>query len=63
MRVTVSIKESATRGRELRGFLAAMDKFQLTKGTIITLEDEEEITVNDRQRIYVRPVLKWLLQK
>ncbi len=40
-----------------------MDKYQLSEGTIITLEDEEEITVNERQRISIRSIWKWLLQK
>ncbi len=62
IQVTISIKEPATRERELKGLLAAMNKYQLSEGTIITLEDEEEITVNDRQRISIRPVWKWLLQ-
>ena len=35
--------------------------FNLSIG--ITLEDEEEITVNPRQRISIRPIWKWLLQK
>lgn len=63
MQVTVSIKEPTTRERELKGLLAAMDKFQISEGTIVTLEDEEEITVNALQHISVRPVWKWLLQK
>lgn len=63
MQVTVSIKDAGTREREIKGLLAAMERYGLPMGTIITLEEEEEITVNDHQRISVRPIWKWLLQK
>lgn len=63
MQVTVSIKDAGTREREIKGLLAAMERYGLTIGTIITLEEEEEITVNDHQLISVRPIWKWLLQK
>lgn len=63
MQVTVSIKDAGTREREIKGLLAAMERYGLSIGTIITLEEEEEITVNDHQHISVRPIWKWLLQK
>lgn len=63
MQVTVSIKDAGTREREIKGLLAAMERYGLPMGTIITLEEEEEITVNDHQQISVRPIWKWLLQK
>lgn len=63
MQVTVSIKDAGTREREIKGLLAAMERYGLPIGTIITLEEEEEITVNDHQLISVRPIWKWLLQK
>lgn len=63
MQVTVSIKDAGTREREIKGLLAAMERYGLPMGTIITLEEEEEITVNDHQHISVRPIWKWLLQK
>lgn len=63
MQVTVSIKDANTREREIKGLLAAMERYGLPIGTIITLEEEEEITVNDHQLISVRPIWKWLLQK
>lgn len=63
MQVTVSIKDANTREREIKGLLAAMERYGLSIGTIITLEEEEEIIVNDHQQISVRPIWKWLLQK
>lgn len=63
MQVTVSIKDAGTREREIKGLLAAMERYGLPTGTIITLEEEEEIIVNDHQQISVRPIWKWLLQK
>lgn len=63
MQVTVSIKDAGTREREIKGLLAAMERYGLPTGTIITLEEEEEIIVNDHQQISVRSIWKWLLQK
>lgn len=63
MQVTVSIKDAGTREREIKGLLAAMERYGLPMGSIITLEEEEEIIVNDHQQISVRPIWKWLLQK
>lgn len=63
MQVTVSIKDAGTREREIKGLLAAMERYALPTGTIITLEEEEEIIVNDHQQISVRSIWKWLLQK
>lgn len=60
IQVTVSIKEAATREREIKGLLAAMNCYKLSEGTIVTLEEEEEI-INADKRIHIYPVWKWLL--
>lgn len=58
LQVTVSMREAQTREREIKGVLAAMGKYKLPEGSIITLEEEEEITVNAFQHIHVRPIRK-----
>ena len=63
IQVSVSIKTPATREREIKGLVEAMDKHQLQEGLIITLEEEEEIKMNDGRHILVCPVWKWLLEK
>lgn len=63
IQVTVSMKEAKTRERELKGIVAAMEAFGLTSGTIVTLEEEEEIVTGDRLHIAVCPVWKWLLRR
>lgn len=46
--------------RELKGLVAAMDYFELKKGLILTIDQEELIEVSDK-KISVLPVWKWLL--
>lgn len=48
------------RERECGGLLEAMEKFGLTKGTILTYDQEEEIPAGGKT-IVVVPVWKWLL--
>lgn len=50
------------REREIKGLIEAMDKFKLTKGTIITFEQSEEIKIGNK-KIKIIPVVKWLLEK
>jgi predicted AAA+ superfamily ATPase len=47
--------------REIKGLLGAMNKFKLNKGTIITLDKEEEITIN-KKKIKIIPAWKWMLE-
>jgi hypothetical protein len=46
--------------RELKGLTEAMKKFNLKQGKILTLNQEEEINI-DNLKIKVLPVWKWLL--
>src|SRR3989344_4803403 len=46
--------------REVEGVLEAMKKFKLKEGFIITLDEERDIEVEDKN-IHVLPVWKWLL--
>ncbi|MBD3263029.1 AAA family ATPase [Candidatus Woesearchaeota archaeon] len=48
------------RKREINGLLEAMDKFQLKIGILLTSEQEENISI-DNKKIIVMPVWKWML--
>jgi len=48
--------------REFDGLLEAIKYFNLNKGLILTNDQEDEITIDDK-KIEVKPVWKWLLQK
>lgn len=61
IQVTVSMKEMSTREREIRGVFSAMEKYNLSEGTIITLEEEEEIDITSNKQIHVIPIWIWLL--
>ena len=50
-----------TREREIRALQKAMQHFDLDQGTILTLNQEETIVV-DNFEIPVIPVAKWLLE-
>ncbi len=62
IQVTVFMQESSTREREIKGVLSAMETYSLSEGYIITLEDEEEITCNEK-KIHILPAWRWLLEK
>ena len=58
--VTMSISNPETRQREIKGLLEALKTYNLSRGYILTLEEAETITINDKT-IQVLPVWKWLL--
>lgn len=58
--VTMSISNPETRQREIKGLLEALETYNLPQGYILTLEETETITINDKT-IQVIPVWKWLL--
>lgn len=60
IQVTLSMKEEETRKREVRALTYAMDELQLTKGLVVTLEEEEEFSL-PQGTIRVIPVWKFLL--
>lgn len=61
LNVCFSLQNKETRERELRSLTKAMDKFDLSQGTIITERDEEEIVL-DKKRIKVIPFWRFALQ-
>ena len=56
--VTRSLKEKSTKEREIKGLLEAMQTHQLSKGTILTMDEEGE---EKELGIDILPVWKWLL--
>ena len=48
--------------REIIGLLEAMDEFKLKKGLILTYDQTEEITREDR-KIMVIPMFRWLAER
>ena len=62
IQVTLSLEEEKTRKREIAGLTHAMNKHKLTTGTIITMDEEEKIAI-DNKTITIQPLSKWLLEK
>ena len=48
------------RTREINGLVEAMDKLNLKKGEILTIDQEEEL-VQDNRQIKIVPAYKWFL--
>ena len=49
------------KGREVKGLIEALDKFNLKKGLIITSDLEKKETINNKKIKYI-PLWKWLLE-
>lgn len=62
IQVSVSFFDAKTKEREIKGLSEAMEMYNLQTGVIITEEDEDEITFNNKQ-IIIKPIWKWLLKK
>lgn len=60
LQVSYTLKDAGTRKRELEGLLEAMREFKLKKGTILTYDESESLTV-EGGNIYIVPVWQWLL--
>jgi len=62
IQVTLSIQnDRTTREREIQGLISAMETYQLKEGTIITLNENEEIETTAKQHIHVISLVNWLL--
>ena len=61
IQVCYELEEAETRKREIKGLLHACQKFNLTSGTIISNDTEEQFTQNNTQ-ITITPFHKWQLQ-
>ena len=47
--------------REIEGLLSAMKEFNLKQGLILTIEEENEIKIENKN-IIIKPIWKWLLE-
>ncbi len=61
IQVSVYLENERTKEREINGLLEAMEKFNLKKGLILTMEEEEEIKIKNKI-IKIMPVWKWMLE-
>ena len=64
IQVTISLSDPDTKEREFNGLLEAMENYQLTSGTIVTLDEEgeEKVSINGKlHTIHIIPTWKWLL--
>jgi uncharacterized protein len=58
--VSLTLQEASTRKREINALVTAMSELNLRNGVIITLEEEEEIVL-EQGRIMVMPLIKFLI--
>ncbi len=59
--VTVGMDNDKTRRREIDGLREAMQAYHLTEGYIITMDEKEEISVEEGT-VHVVPVWQWMLK-
>ncbi|MBN2110168.1 MAG: ATP-binding protein [Methanosarcinaceae archaeon] len=62
IQVTQDLEDPGIRKRETEGLKEAMDMYGLKEGMILTEDTEEEIVLQDKRMIIVKPVWKWLLE-
>ncbi|OQX73972.1 MAG: ATPase [Bacteroidetes bacterium 4484_276] len=62
IQVSYSLSEKNTRLREINGLLDAMQTYALNKGMIITNNEEENLSI-DNKHISIVPAWKWLLER
>ena len=60
--VTRSMKDEKTRQREINGLISALNAYNLTEGLILTDDETEEVTI-DNKKIQIIPIWKWLLKE
>ena len=59
--VTRSMKDEKTRQREINGLVSALNAYNLTEGIVLTDDETEEITI-DNKKIHIIPIWRWLLK-
>jgi predicted AAA+ superfamily ATPase len=61
--VTSSLADADIRRREINGLVAAMDAFGLKEGVIITLDESEELSLDNGREIRVIPFYRWVFEE
>lgn len=57
----LTLEDKLTIDREIRGLMNALKRLNLSEGFIITLDEEEDLLIEDK-KIFVRPCWKWLIK-
>lgn len=60
IQVTQGLSDETVRQREIKSLTSAMEELGLSEGLILTVDDEEKISLPDKL-INVTPIYKWLL--
>lgn len=61
IQVCYEIRDEETKKRELKGLIECMRYYGLKEGAIITLNDEEDFSING-YKIKIIPAYKWFLR-
>ena len=61
IQVSWSLDDKKTREREIKILLSAMNELSISKGLILT-DDEEEVIIIGQKTIIVKQTYKWLLE-
>lgn len=61
IQVSLDLGNPETKKREIEGAMEAMTVYKLDRGLILTLEEEDILSINGK-KILVRPIWKWLLE-
>lgn len=61
IQVSWSLDDKKTREREIKSLLSAMNELSISKGLILT-DDEEEVIIIGQKTIIVKPTYEWLLE-
>jgi len=59
--VSVDIKDDKTKQIEINGLIEAMEYFNLDRAYLITKEQKENITIEDKT-IHIVPLYEWLVE-
>jgi predicted AAA+ superfamily ATPase len=62
IQASYSIREADTREREVKALLALPDSLQITRRVIVTKDEQETISIDDKT-IEVVPIWKWLIDE
>ncbi len=59
--ISYKLNDEKTRDREIKGLIEAMEYFSLREAYLITHKEKEELVI-DNKKIYILPMIEWLLK-